>query len=128
MVASLQIVVPTFEWGRGAHQRHIGGSGPNPTFRRVLSTRSGRSAHCAQSDSSSTASAWARPRQATQWSWLSGGFSRSRADTAVGRHLTGNGREGKDSDVIVVGSALILPLELGILACFATIGLSVRLT
>ncbi len=32
---------------------------------------------------------------------------RSRADTAVGRHLSGIGREGKDSDVIVAGSAFI---------------------
>ncbi len=41
----------------GAHQRHAGG----------------RSAQCPQSDSSSAASAWARPRQATQWRcWSSG--------------------------------------------------------
>ncbi len=52
-------------------------------------------------------------------------FDRSRADTAVGRHHTGIGREGKDSDVIVVGFAFILPLELVIFACFATIGQSV---
>jgi len=40
-------------------------------------------------------------------------FDCSRANTAVGRHLlTGIGREGKDSDVIVAGSAFILPLEL----------------
>ncbi len=37
-------------------------------------------------------------------------LGRSRANTAVERHLiTGIGREGKDSDVIVVGSAFILP-------------------
>ncbi len=52
-------------------------------------------------------------------------FNRSHADTAVGRHLTGIGREGKDSDVIVVGSAFILPLELIICACFATINMCV---
>ncbi len=33
----------------------------------------GRSAQCPQSDSSSAASAWARPRQATQWRWWSSG-------------------------------------------------------
>ncbi len=49
------------------------------------------------------------------------------ADTAVGRHLTGIGRKGKDSDEIVAGSAFILPLELGIFACFVTIGQSVKL-
>ncbi len=53
-------------------------------------------------------------------------FDRSRADTAVGRHLTGIGREGKDFDVIVAGSAFILLLELVIFACFATIGLQER--
>ncbi len=37
-------------------------------------------------------------------------FDRSRANTAVGGHpVTGIGREGKDSNVIVVGSAFILP-------------------
>ncbi len=51
-------------------------------------------------------------------------FDRSRRDMAVGRHLTGIGREGKDSDVIVAGSAFILPLELVVFACFATIGQS----
>ncbi len=55
------------------------------------------------------------------------GFRSARADTVVGRHLTGIGREGKDSDVIVAGSACILPIELGIFACFATIVQSVRL-
>ncbi len=34
-------------------------------------------------------------------------------------------RSVSDSDVIVVGSAFILPLELVIFACFATIGQSV---
>ncbi len=42
-------------------------------------------------------------------------FYRSRANTAVGRHLTGIGHEGKDSDIIVAGSAFILPLELSYL-------------
>ncbi len=97
---------------------------PRATFWRVLSTRSGRSAHCEQSDSSSATSAWARPRQAMQWLWL---FSGSRADTAVECHLTGIGREGKDSDLIVAGFAFVLPLELGIFAYFVTIGQSVRL-
>ncbi len=36
-------------------------------------------------------------------------------------------RSVSDSDVIVVGSAFILPLELGLFACVATIGQSVRL-
>ncbi len=54
-------------------------------------------------------------------------FDRSRGDMAVGRHLTGIGREGKDSDVIVAGSAFILPLELVVFACFATIGQSFEL-
>ncbi len=54
-------------------------------------------------------------------------FNRSRADTAVGHHLTGIGREEKDSDVIVTGSAFILPHELVIFACFATIGQSIGL-
>ncbi len=40
---------------------------PRTTSRRARSTRTGRSAQCPQSDSSSAASAWARPRQATQW-------------------------------------------------------------
>ncbi len=52
------------------------------------------------------------------------GQRRSRGDMAVGRHLTGIGREGKDSDVIVAGSAFTLPLELVVFACFATIGQS----
>ncbi len=39
---------------------------PRTTSRRARSTRTGRSAQCPQSDSSSAASAWARPRQATQ--------------------------------------------------------------
>ncbi len=38
-----------------------------------------------------------------------------------------NRRSVSDSDVIVAGSAFILPLDLGIFACFATIGQSVRL-
>ncbi len=85
---------------------------PRATFRRVLSTRNGRSAHCAQSDSSRAV-----------W-WV---FDWSRADTTVGCHLTGIGREGKDSDIIVAGSAFILPLELVIFACFVTIGQSIGL-
>ncbi len=56
---------------RGAHQRHAGGSEPHPeqaaNHIAARSTRTGRSAQCPQSDSSSAASAWARPRQATQW-------------------------------------------------------------
>ncbi len=35
-------------------------------------------------------------------------------------------RSVSDSDVIVAGSAFILPLELGLFACVATIGQSVR--
>ncbi len=57
-------------------------------------------------------------------------FDQSPADTAVGHHLTGIGLEGKDSDVKdsdVAGSAFILPLELIIFACFATIGQSIGL-
>ncbi len=123
-VASRQIVVPTFEWERGA-------SGSNPE--------------------EATGHIPAGPQHA-QWQIrtlcafrllqsrlrvVQAGnavvvvirrvFDRSRADTAVGRHLTGIGREGKDSNVIVAGSAYILPLELVIFACFATIGQSIGL-
>ncbi len=46
---------------------------PRTTSRRARSTRTGRSAQCPQSDIFSAASAWARPRQATQWRcWSSG--------------------------------------------------------
>ncbi len=58
------------EWGDRWVRRHGKTALPPPGEGGLTS---GRSAQCPQSDSSSAASAWARPRQATQWRWWSSG-------------------------------------------------------
>ncbi len=55
-------------------------------------------------------------------------FDWSCANTAVGRHLiTGIGRDGKDSNIIVVGFRIYTASSSSLFACFATIGQSIGL-
>ncbi len=98
---------------------------PRATFRRVLSTRNNRL--CAVRLLQSRLRVGQAQAGNAVVVAIRQVFDRSHADKAVGRHLTRIGRAGKDSDLIVACSAFILPLELIIFACFATIGHSIGL-